>query len=296
MTGPGPVGVLPVDKPVGPTSHDVVAMARRGLRTRRVGHTGTLDPFASGLLLLCVGPATRLSPYLTHLDKEYEAEALLGVRTDTLDLEGTVLGVEEGAEAVSGAALEDAIEALRGEQLQVPPAFSAKKVKGEAAHRRARRGEVVSLPPVTVTVAALELTHRDGPRIGLRVRCSSGTYIRAIARDLGEALGVGAHLTALRRTSVGDFSVDDAISAEGLDAVAPDAWLSAAEAFRTAGLPWFEVEPGAATQLAMGRRIPAGEVNGALDRPTGAIENGRLLAIGEVTERGFQPRKVFVES
>lgn len=293
MTAADPVGVLAIDKPVGPTSHDVVGMARRGLRTRRVGHTGTLDPFASGLLLLCVGPATRLSSHLTHLDKEYVAEARLGTRTDSHDLDGTVLEVVEHVE-VSVAAIEAALAALAGDQMQVPPAFSAKKVKGEAAHRRARRGEEVELPPVPVVVHEIECLEVDGLRVSFRVRCSSGTYIRAIARDLGEALGVGAHLTALRRTAVGGFSVDDALGVDALDAVPPTAWITPADAVRRAGLSWFEVGEGASAELAQGRVIPLGELHGSESATTAALEAGRLLALGEVTERGFQPRKVFV--
>lgn len=295
MTATDAVGVLPVDKPVGPTSHDVVGMARRGLRTRRVGHTGTLDPFASGLLLLCVGPATRLSSHLTHLDKEYVAEALLGTRTDSHDRDGAVLEVVDDVE-VSAAAVEAALESLSGEQMQVPPAFSAKKVKGEAAHRRARRGEDVALPPVAVVVHEIECLEVDGVRVTFRVRCSSGTYVRAIARDLGEALGVGAHLTALRRTAVGGFSVDDALEVDALAAVPASAWITPADAVRRAGLSWFEVGAGASDELAQGRVIPLGEVHGANGGVTAAVEAGRLLALGEVTERGFQPRKVFVGS
>lgn len=296
MTASDPVGILPVDKPVGPTSHDVVGMARRGLRTRRVGHTGTLDPFASGLLLLCVGPATRLSPYLTHLDKAYEAEALLGTRTDSHDREGEVVEVVEGVE-VSDEAIEQALADLRGEQLQVPPIYSAKKVKGEAAHRRARRGEEVSLPPVSVVVHALDLVARDGLRVTFTVRCSSGTYIRAIARDLGRALGVGAHLTKLRRTAVGGFSVSEAIEVETLAEVPAAAWVSPADAVRRAGIPWFEVETGASVELAQGRVIPIGALEGDLGSGTAAaVEDGRLLALGDVTAGGFQPRKVFVTS
>ncbi len=295
MGAPG--GILPVDKPVGPTSHDVVARARRGLGTRKVGHTGTLDPFASGLLLLCVGAATRLSPYLTHLDKTYDAEALLGVTTDTLDLEGEVQEVREGAEAVTPEALDAALASLAGPQDQVPPVYSAKKIGGEAAHRRVRRGESVTLAPVPVVVHALDLLDRDGPRVRFRVRCSSGTYIRALARDLGEALGVGAHLTALRRTAVGGFTVDEAVSGDALDAVPAAAWITPADALARAGLPWFEVAAGDAELLAQGRTVPSGGLTGAKPGgPVAAVEAGRLLAVGEVDQGRFQPRRVFVAS
>lgn len=294
MTAAGPAGVLPVDKPVGPTSHDVVALARRGLKTRRIGHTGTLDPFASGLLLLCVGPATRLSIYLTHLDKTYEAEALLGVRTDSHDLEGAVVRVVEGAEAVGDRAVDQALDALRGPQEQVPPAFSAKKVGGEAAHRRVRRGETVELAPVSVIVHAIDLLDRDGARVRFRVRCSSGTYVRALARDLGERLGVGAHLTALRRTAVGAFSVDEAVAADALDRVPPAAWIAPAEALRRAGVVTFEAGPDDPAQLAQGRVVPCDDTLGAA--PVAAVRDGRLLAVGEARNGRFQPRRVFVAS
>lgn len=292
MTAGETVGILPVDKPEGPTSHDVVAMARRGLQTRRVGHTGTLDPFASGLLLLCVGSATRLSSVLTGLDKEYDAVAVLGVTTRTHDREGSVVS-ETDASHLTDRAIAEAVEELRGVQWQRPPAFSAKKVGGEAAHRRARRGETVDLDPVQVVVHALEVTGREGPRVALRVRCSSGTYVRALARDLGEALGVGAHLDRLRRTAVGDFTVAEAVPAGALAAVAPEAWISPAAAVRRAGVPWFEVEAGAAGELALGRPIAAG-VDGGDASLVAAVEGERLLALGEVTGRAFQPRKVFV--
>jgi tRNA pseudouridine55 synthase len=208
--------VLPVDKPEGPTSHDVVAAARKALSERRIGHTGTLDPFASGLLLLCVGRATRLAEYFSGLDKEYEAEARLGIATDTLDRDGNVVAVSERWSEVTEEGLEAALGALRGDIEQVPPQFSAKKVEGERAYKSARDGRRVELPPVPVTVRELTLTGVDLPFVRFRVRCSSGTYVRALARDLGAGLGVGAHLTALRRTAVGPRSVEGALRLDDL--------------------------------------------------------------------------------
>lgn len=294
MTAGGPTGVLPVAKPTGPTSHDVVAMARRGLRTRRVGHAGTLDPFASGLLLLCVGRATRLSAILTGLDKEYRAEAVLGVRTDSHDPEGVVLETTSDVE-LTDQAIEGALGSLRGEQLQRPPAHSAKKVQGEAAHRRVRRGETVVLPPVPVTVHELEMTWREGPRLGLRVRCSAGTYVRAIARDLGELLGVGAHLSALHRTAIGDFSIAEAVEVDALERVPAERWITPAAAARRAGLPWFAVGEGAAAEVGAGRRIPVTELRGGTGAVVAAVDGDHLLALGELVDREFQPRRVFVE-
>ncbi|NIP58321.1 MAG: tRNA pseudouridine(55) synthase TruB, partial [Gemmatimonadetes bacterium] len=209
MRGAGADGVLPVDKPVGPTSHDVVARARRALDTGRIGHTGTLDPFASGLLLLCVGPATRLSEYLTALEKSYVAVARLGVGTDTLDPEGAVVERSDSWSELDRARIEEASASFLGRREQVPPQFSAKKVGGEAMYARARRGERVELSPIPVEIHELELLGVDLPDVRLRIRCSSGTYVRALARDLGAALGEPAHLAELRRTAVGSFRVQD---------------------------------------------------------------------------------------
>jgi tRNA pseudouridine55 synthase len=288
------MGVLAVDKPVGPTSHDIVAVARRALHTKKVGHTGTLDPFASGLMLLCVGSATRLSPYLTHLDKRYRAEAFLGVATDTLDCEGTVVRTDPRGATVDTSRIEECIAALRGPIEQTPPVYSAKKIRGEAAHRRARRGEAVELPPVEVRVHRLDLLEHDGPRLVLDVECSSGTYIRALARDLGEALGVGAHLTGLRRLAVGSFGVEEASAVDAISSVPSGAWFTPAEALVRAGLPSFEVGPGDEQRIGQGREVQAppsvgvGEVD-----PVAAVLKGRLLAVGRVAEGMFRPRRVF---
>ncbi|HUF76850.1 MAG TPA: tRNA pseudouridine(55) synthase TruB, partial [Longimicrobiales bacterium] len=182
-------GVLPVDKPAGPTSHDIVDRARRALRTRRIGHTGTLDPFASGLLLLCVGPATRLAEYLTALPKSYEATLRLGVATTTDDAEGEPVRTSDAWKAVDESAVRTAFERQTGDILQVPPAYSAKRVAGERMYDVARRGGTVELEAVPVHVSRIELTRFEPPEVDFTVDCSSGTYIRAIARDVGEQLG-----------------------------------------------------------------------------------------------------------
>ncbi|HSG49310.1 MAG TPA: tRNA pseudouridine(55) synthase TruB [Longimicrobiales bacterium] len=288
MTVPVGGGVLPVDKPEGPTSHDIVERARRALRERRVGHTGTLDPFASGLLLLCVGSATRLSQYLTGQDKEYVARARLGVSTDTLDREGKVVAESGGWRDLSPQALETALGQLRGEILQVPPRFSAKKVGGVAAHRRVRRGEVVELPAVPVTVHELVLTEVRLPEVELRLVCSSGTYVRALARDLGESLGVGAHLTALRRTRVGGFRVEDAVPGDFAAPVPDAAWISPLDAL--GDLPRMEVDAAGALRLGQGQRLPVG--NGA-EGLTAVHHRGRLLAVCRCSEGVLHPEKVF---
>ncbi len=285
--------LLPVDKPVGPTSHDVVAAVRRALGTRRVGHTGTLDPFASGLLVLCVGQATRLAEYLSGMDKSYEAVARLGSTTDTLDIEGTVLTESEDWTEVDASRVSEALSELLGPIEQVPPQFSAKKVGGEAMHRKARRGEHVDLPPVRVTVHEIELLSLDLPDVRFSVRCSSGTYIRALARDLGESLGVGAHLTSLRRTAVGSFEVEGAIALEELtdkNAVA-DALVGPVGA--VGHLDQVEVDAEVAIRLRNGQRVRIAESSGAVQALVAVSCAEDLLAIAELDDGLIRPRKVF---
>ena len=283
--------VLPVDKPVGPTSHDVVRAARRDLGERRVGHTGTLDPFASGLLLLCVGRATRLSEYLTGLDKEYVATARLGEATDTDDREGEVIRRSADWEDLDAGQVAQALDAFVGDLLQVPPQYSAKKVGGEAMHRKARRGEHVALDAVPVTVRDAAVEDVSLPLVRFRVRCSSGTYIRALARDLGEALGVGGHLTELRRTAVGRFRVEDAIS---MDALSDPEVVAAARVdplLALAHLPGWEVDEEGVRRISMGQRVPydGPEVTG----PIAVRSASGLVAVGETVDGTLRPSKVF---
>jgi len=282
--------VLPVDKPEGPTSHDVVAAARKALGERRVGHTGTLDPFASGLLILCVGKATRLAEYFSGLDKEYEAEARLGVSTDTLDRDGEVIAESEGWTEVTEERLEAALGALRGEIQQVPPQFSAKKVDGQRAYKSARDGRRVDLPPVPVTVHELTLTGIELPLVRFRVRCSSGTYVRALARDLGEALGVGAHLTALRRTAVGAWSVAGAVSLDQLSDPSRVAGAAVPPLEALAHLPTLEVDSASAGRLAHGQVVELPEPAAGV---VAVAHEGALIAVGEADEGVIRPKKVF---
>ena len=205
-----------VDKPAGPTSHDVVALVRRATGIRRVGHAGTLDPFASGVLPVLIGRATRLVRFLVGLAKQYAGTVRLGITTDTDDRTGAVLRVDEGWRTVSESALEAAMTSLTGSQAQVPPVYSAKKVAGVPAHRRVRRGQSVTLAPRRVSVAMFRCTGRDGPDVHFTAAVSSGTYVRALARDLGERLGCGAHLLELRRTAVGPWDETDAIALDRL--------------------------------------------------------------------------------
>jgi tRNA pseudouridine55 synthase len=202
--------VLLVAKPVGPTSHDMVDIVRRSLGTRRVGHTGTLDPFAEGLLVMVVGRATRLVPFAAAWTKSYEGRLRLGATTDTDDATGQVL--EQRPVAVDRAGLERTLVGFRGTLRQRPPAYSAVKVAGERAYRRARRGEAVEPAERDVEIAVLEVTAFAPPDVEFRATVSAGTYLRSLARDIGAALGCGGHLVALRRTTVGPFRLEDAVA------------------------------------------------------------------------------------
>jgi tRNA pseudouridine55 synthase len=202
--------VLLVAKPAGPTSHDMVDIVRRSLGTRRVGHTGTLDPFAEGLLVMVVGRATRLVPFAAEWTKSYEGRLRLGATTDTDDATGQVL--EQRPVAVDRAGLERTLVGFRGTLRQRPPAYSAVKVAGERAYRRARRGEAVEPAERDVEIAVLEVTAFAPPDVEFRATVSAGTYVRSLARDIGAALGCGGHLVALRRTTVGPFRLEDAVA------------------------------------------------------------------------------------
>jgi tRNA pseudouridine55 synthase len=202
-------GVLVIDKPAGPTSHDVVVCARRALGVRRIGHTGTLDPQASGVLPLVVGQATRLSRYLMAADKEYVATLRFGLSTDTYDAAGRV--VLDTGQVPMRADLEAELGRFTGTFEQTPPPFSAKLVDGKRSYALARQGRPVRPGPVRVTVHDIELVELDGARARLRVRCSSGFYLRSLAHDLGEALGTGCVLEALARTRAAGFTLDDAV-------------------------------------------------------------------------------------
>jgi tRNA pseudouridine55 synthase len=283
-------GVLPVDKPAGPSSHDIVARARRALGERRIGHTGTLDPFASGLLLLCVGAATRIAEYLTDLPKRYRAVMTLGAGTDTDDVTGTVIATSDSWRDLTAAAVEDVLRRQIGVVLQRPPAYSAKKVGGERMYKLAREGRAPVLEPVAVEIGALDIIAWAPPDVTFDVACSAGTYIRAIARDAGDGLGVPAHLSALRRTAIGTFLVDDAVSADALDdeAVVREAWITPLAA--VAHLPLASLDDEAAEALTHGRAIAAPGIPAGL---AAAGVGDRLIAIVESDGRSLRPRKVF---
>ncbi len=301
-------GVLLVDKPEGPTSHDVVAAARRALDTGRVGHTGTLDPFATGLLILCVGQATKLARYLTGLEKTYEAVARLGVRTDTLDRTGAVEAEIDGWQSLDEVTIRDAFTRQQGVIEQTPPAYSAKKVGGKKSYELARAGRAVELAPVEVTIHALDVLDVDGPDVRFRIRCSTGTYVRAVARDAGETLGVGAHLTALRRTAVGPHRAADAVGfdalrrAGGKDAdgapVAESEGAAARSAVEAAlmapldalgHLRRLELDAAQLGRVKHGQSIEVAMEEGLV----ALVDGGELRAVAESNGRWVRPRTVF---
>jgi tRNA pseudouridine55 synthase len=279
--------VVLVEKPIGPTSHDLVDRVRRTLHTQRVGHLGTLDPFASGLLVVVVGRATRLAGFTGGWTKDYEGVIRLGTRTATDDLTGDVVDVSEAWREFEPEQVEAALLRFRGAYDQQPPAFSAVHVGGERAYRRARRGETVALAPRRVEVSALELTHCALPDVGFRATVTGGTYLRGLARDLGTSLACGAHLAALRRLRVGPFWVRDAVSPESAaDALRPPDAL-------VADLPRRELEAAEAEAVVHGRPIPAPPEGGGDDGARFALfAAGRLLAIAERVGGVIKPRVV----
>jgi tRNA pseudouridine55 synthase len=279
-----PDGVLVVDKPSGWTSHDVVGRVRRLAGTRKVGHAGTLDPMATGVLVLGIGRATRLLGHLSLTDKAYDATIRLGVTTVTDDAEGDVLEVRD-ASAVGDVAA--AMASLTGAIQQVPSAVSAIKVDGVRAYARVRAGEEVELAPRLVTVSRFELLERRADQLDVRVECTSGTYVRALARDLGQLLDVGAHLTALRRTRVGAFGLDDARTVEQLADQLDVVPLGDAVA---ASFPRRELTEDEAVALSFGKKLaPTGSAG-----PHGAFApDGRCIALVEDRDDVARPTVVF---
>ncbi len=275
-----------VDKPTGPTSHDVVDVVRQAYGTRRAGHAGTLDPFASGLLIVLVGRATRLSRYLVGLPKRYTGSITLGVETDTADHTGEVTRTDDGWRSLSDADVVDAMAALTGRILQHPPPHSARKLDGERAYRRARRGEPVELEPREIEVRRFDVTAREADRVEFTADVSSGTYVRALARDLGRALGCGAHLAALRRTAVGSFSVDAAVGVETLRREAPPL-RPPREAVDH--LPTVQLDAEHRDRVAHGRPVPAAD---AADDPIALVAGEELVAIAERQGDVLKPKVV----
>ncbi len=298
MTGPGPLhGVLVVDKPAGPTSHDVVDHVRRALRERRVGHTGTLDPFATGVLPVCVGKATRLARFLAGGDKVYRATVRLGFGTTTDDRLGEPLAPPRPV-ALDRPAVRGALDRLTGAYDQLPPAFSAKHVAGRRAYELALEGREVPRRPVPVTVHTVDLVDLTGDHLEIEVRCSPGTYVRAFARDLGEALGVGGHLSALRRLRSGAFDLGQALA---LDAVEGDAGRSLLPLARLLPeLPAVRVGSDGRAALRHGRDLGRALVlDGFPQEPPPRLrvldESGALLALAIPRGFGIPPAGLSVE-
>jgi len=285
-------GLVVVDKEAGWTSHDVVARCRRIFGQRRVGHAGTLDPDATGVLLVGLGRATRLMRFLTALPKTYQAEVVLGTATSTLDASGEVIGTWD-MDSVGLAEVRAAAESLTGPIEQVPPMVSAVKVGGRRLHALAREGIEVDRPARPVTVHRFEVAPGLEPGVfRVEVSCSSGTYVRVLAADLGAALGGGAHLRNLRRTSIGSFAVEDARS---VDELTPALVLSPAQALRDLEqvVVTADVQQHIARGLALDR-VPVG-VTG--DGPWGLVDQGhRLLAVYEATETDRIRPAVVLES
>jgi tRNA pseudouridine55 synthase len=290
-------GVLVIDKPVGMTSHDVVQIVRRGTGIRRAGHTGTLDPRASGVLVVLVGPAVRLSEFVSASDKRYQAIIRLGERTDTYDADGEVL--ERSAVDISYEMLEEALTKFEGTVEQLPPAYSAKKINGKKAYELAREGEEVDLDTKEIDVYHLELLEWDSPEAVVDVYCSSGTYVRSLANDLGEVLGVGGQLIGLRRTKSGEFALRDAVQLRKLqDAFENGDWykylIPAAEAL--SDWPSRELTFDEVDLVRHGHRVPTLEEPDNPDNWVRAIsQQGELVALMEYVpeDKEWQPRKVF---
>jgi tRNA pseudouridine55 synthase len=289
-------GVLVIDKPVGLTSHDVVQIVRRGTNIRRAGHTGTLDPRASGVLVVLLGPAVRLSEYVSASDKRYQAIVRLGESTDTYDGEGQILSVSPVD--ITEEHFKEVLSHYVGEIEQVPPPYSAVKVQGKKAYDMARDGETPDLKPRKIIVHNLDLLEWEAPEAVIDVFCSSGTYVRSLAHDLGKELGCGAHLIGLRRTKSGQFTLRDAVPLRKLrDAFENGTWyqflIPAAEALSD----WHTLELNQ-EQLDLvqhGHRIPGDGEAGTMAR--GITEQGELVALFEYDgeQKEWQPKKVFFQ-
>ena len=297
-------GALVIDKPVGMTSHDVVQAIRNGTGLRRAGHTGTLDPRASGVLVILVGPAVRLSEYVSASDKRYQAIIRLGGTTDTYDAEGKFTPTKDPAQ-VTEAEFEDALKTFVGEIEQTPPPYSAVKVQGRKAYEMARKGEEVELEPRTITVHHLEVLEWTPPEVVIDVHCSSGTYVRSLANDLGKKLGCGAYLVGLRRTKSGKFTLRDAVPLRKLqEAFTAGNWyqylIPAAEALGD----WYAVElsPDEVEAVRHGHRVKAKPADLAQEKVRGVSTQGELVALmlqadnAEDGSKEWQPKKVFFTS
>jgi tRNA pseudouridine55 synthase len=283
-------GVLVIDKPAGPTSHDMVDRIRKALRLRRVGHTGTLDPFATGVLPLCLGKATRLARFLAAGDKVYRATVRLGFATSTDDLTGTPVSETRPVD-LEAEEIRAAVGRLEGRYDQVPPAYSARRIGGRRLYELARRGEAAPRPAKPITVHEIRLLDVDGDRLEIEVRCSSGTYVRALARDLGADLGPGGHLTALRRTRSGSFGLEQSVPGDDL-AEAPRRLIPLGELLPD--LPAVRVGEAGVRLVQHGRDLErastlAGFPETGVERVRILDESGSLLALAVPRVSGASP-------
>lgn len=302
-------GVLIIDKPPGLTSHDVVARARRILNERRIGHTGTLDPFATGVLVILLGKATRLAQFLSGVDKEYEAIIRLGYATDTGDRTGTpIAGAALQTTSWTEREIDETLRSLSGEIEQVPPMYSAKKVDGKKLYELARRGESVERSPKRVCIYEFEPIRPDGELLKdnldgtldfhARVSCSSGTYIRTLAEDFGKRLNVGAHLAELRRTRVGDFTIEQAITLDQLKVHFAEVSVGSIllpPGMALSRMPFVHLSDEDVRRANHGREVMVAEVewaDGENVKMYGADE--QLIAVGQydATEKRLRPRVV----
>lgn len=288
-------GVLIVNKPPAWTSHDVVLKARKILKEKRIGHTGTLDPLATGVLVLCVGKATRIARYLEAEEKEYRAVMELGVTTDTLDAEGRVLERRDYA-APSRTAIIDTLSRYTGVIMQRPPAYSAVKLSGVPAYKLARKGMLVELKARPVTVAHLELTSYENPLVGLQVTCSKGVYIRALCADIGNDLGTGAHLVSLARMRSGRFTLEQAMTLDHMADLAEQGsmdkvLLSIDNALGS--LPRIEVGAEEIQKLSHGAQVPWQGGSGKPFVVRVHDPHGRLVALARVGSGMLKPELVF---
>jgi tRNA pseudouridine55 synthase len=283
--------LLLLDKPEGLTSHDVVERVRKATAHSRIGHSGTLDPMATGLLLLCAGGAARLQGFFTLMDKSYEGVIRLGRATTTYDREGNPVGPDRDAGAVTTPRVAEVAAAFRGDFLQAPPPYSAKKVGGRKFYEMARKGEAVPSLPKKVRVTSLAFGEPEGGRLPFSIACTSGTYIRSIANELGEKLGCGAHLESLRRTRVGTFCVDDAVLLERFEALSPTERLAAPHAVPLARVafpfPRIQLASLEAWKIRRGQAVPARGVSareGEWVTLVGPTDD--MLALGQVNPIG----------
>ena len=301
-------GLLIIDKPVGLTSHDVVARVRRILREKRTGHTGTLDPFATGVLVVMAGRATRLAQFLHGADKTYAATIRFGYATDTGDLTGAPKPESyvrlRSLREITAQDLETAMQTLRGTIQQVPPMYSAKKVQGKKLYELARAGQSIERQPVAVTVKQFEAAPRDGALfrfndddtadLDVTARCTAGTYIRTLAEDLGAALGLGAHLVALRRTCAGIFGLEQAVTLEELEIKGETALLPCSAALPA--MPLRQLDADETRRVLHGQALPWRDA----PLPAGQFvrlqdERGELVAIAVHDEGALRPRVVLAE-